>query len=1040
MKNFILLSTGFFMSAFSAFAQKTVYPNPMKCNDTSWVYTLPNTGGLVFKPKLPIGNGNTGQDFDIPLPLCYEFYSVIVDLDIKVGPWDAANPDALHNIFWLYRSQYRSNTWGNPNFKGPNANDIRMMTNLDTWPYPYTAPQLPPVSQSWQFPITVGKTYHIHFEHNTSTKKVILTCYDKANPSNTITKILNSPGTSVCYTPNNPDPSKPNGMKIAFSHMGLNNPPEAPTIGWEYRDVVVEFLRSKCPKPALVINATKTNVTCTKQGTATVAVSGGSGCYTYKWNSGPTTATITGLGPGKQVVTVTDVYGCTMKDSVTIINNSTVLTTSVTITDVRCKNGSSGGASVTVNNGTGPYTYAWSPSGGNAATASGLSANTYTVKVTDAGGCVVNTVVPVTQPAAVVSANISQSGCIGTAVATATGAGGTGPYNYSWTTTPVQTGPTATGLTTGPAYTVTITDSKACKKSIPVTINPSGQITAVAGADIVLCAGIDTLLSATGGVVYSWSPVTGLSNPNIPNPIAAPLATTTYILTVQDTTCTDTDTLIVSVNSLPTADAGTTALICPNGNTQLNATGSAGSNFSWNPSTFLSNPTAFNPTASPNVDITYTVAVTDGNGCTNYDTVSVLIGPAPVADAGSDITICPGTSSTLSASGGSTFTWNADPSLSATGIPDPVINPTNITLYIVTVSNGSCSDTDSVVVSLHPSIIANAGPDTSVCLGDSVMLQALSGSFHTWTPGATLDNYIIANPLAFPSVTTTYTVVSENIYGCADADVVTVTIKQLPIVDAGTPVSICPGSNTPLAATGPAGSSYVWTPSATLTNPNSVTPTAAPISNTTYTVFITDLSGCKNSDAVNVGFYPAPVGVGDEATGNENSTISATVLINDSYAGATVSIVSGPGNGTAMVNADGSISYTPNPNFSGTDQLTYQICDSVCIYACDTVTLLLKVIDDKVIEVPQGFSPNGDNINDLFVIEGLSSFPENELIIVNRWGDIVYKASPYRNDWNGESRPNAMKLGGDIVLDGTYFYSLKLDENTTQTSYVIIHR
>lgn len=1041
MKYFILLCSVFFMSAFYASAQKTIYPNPMKCNDTSWVYALPaDANGLVFKPKLPIGNGNTGLGFNIPLPLCYEFYSVIVDLDIKVGPWDANNPDALHNIFWLYRSQYRSNTWGNPNFKGPNANDIRMMTNLDTWPYPYTAPQLPPVSQSWQFPITVGKTYHIHFEHNTSTKKVTITCYDKANPSNTITKTLTSPGKSVCYTPNNPDPSKPNGMKIEFSHMGLNNPPEAPTIGWEYKNVVVEFLRSKCPKPALVINATKTNETCTKKGTASVAVSSGSGCYAYQWSNGATTATITGLAPGKQVVTVTDVYGCTQKDSVTIINNATVLSTSVTVTDVRCKGGSSGGASVTVSNGTGPYVYAWSPSGGNGATATGLTANTYTVKVTDAAGCTINNVVTVAQPAAPVSANISQSGCVGTASATAVGAGGTGPYAYSWSTNPVQTGATATGLVTGPAYTVTVTDSKNCKKNIPVTINPPGQITAVAGPDMQLCAGADTILGATGGIIYSWSPSAGLSNPNIPNPIAAPTVTTTYILTVQDTICIDTDTITINVNSLPATDAGTTALICPNGNAQLTASGPAGSTCVWNPSAFLNNPSSFTPVSSPNANITYTAAVTDNAGCTNYDTVSVLIGPAPLADAGSDVTICPGTSSTLSASGGTTYTWNADPSLSTTSGPGPVASPTDTTLYIVTVSNGSCSDTDSVVVFLHPGITAYAGQDTSVCLGDSVMLQAQGGSFHVWSPAGTLDNYQIANPLAFPSATTIYTVVSENIFGCADLDSITVTVKQLPNVDAGTAVSVCPGNSTQLSATGPAGSAYVWIPASTLTNSNTATPTATPLSNTTYTVFITDPSGCKNSDSVNVGFYPSPAGADDEATCNENESVSAAVMSNDVYSNAAISIVSGPSNGTAVVNADGSITYTPAADFSGTDVIMYQICDSICVNACDTVTLLINVMDDKVLDIPQGFSPNGDGINDLFVIDGLSGYPDNELIIVNRWGDVVYKASPYKNDWNGQSGKHPLKLGGDIVLDGTYFYSFKPDKNTLKTGYIILHR
>ena len=88
---------------------------------------------------------------------------------------------------------------------------------------------------------------------------------------------------------------------------------------------------------------------------------------------------------------------------------------------------------------------------------------------------------------------------------------------------------------------------------------------------------------------------------------------------------------------------------------------------------------------------------------------------------------------------------------------------------------------------------------------------------------------------------------------------------------------------------------------------------------------------------------------------------------------------------------------------------------------------MVPINTEIIIKVPSGFSPNGDGINDMFVIEGLDQFPDNKLIIYNRWGSVIFSAQPYQNNWKGQSEGKAI-LMGNSVTDGTFFYFLELDK------------
>lgn len=428
-------------------------------------------------------------------------------------------------------------------------------------------------------------------------------------------------------------------------------------------------------------------------------------------------------------------------------------------------------------------TYAWSPttdlSCSNCASpiATPSDTTTYTVTVTDANGCS-NTedIVVLVYNAPTANAGTDDAICLGES----TNLSATGGATYSWSP---GTGLSATNIANPIAnpdvtttYTVTVSDGSGCSATDEVTITVNPLPNANAGSNVTICPGDSTQLSASGGTNYLWSPSATLSDANIFNPWATPVSTTAYDVTVTDVNgCSSTDNVTVTV-SIPTADAGSDATICLNSSTQLSASG--GSSYAWSPSTGLSSSTVSNPTANPSSTTSYVVTVTNASGCTATDAVTVNVNPLPTANAGVDATICNGASTTLSATGGSTYSWSPGTGLSATNISNPVATPAITTVYTVTVTDGNgCTDSDDVTVDVNAAPVANAGTDQGICLGETAMLTATGGGSYDWNTGDTT-----ATVSYTPSVTTTYVVTVSYANGCSASDEVVVTIYSIPIV------------------------------------------------------------------------------------------------------------------------------------------------------------------------------------------------------------------------------------------------------------------
>jgi gliding motility-associated-like protein len=144
-------------------------------------------------------------------------------------------------------------------------------------------------------------------------------------------------------------------------------------------------------------------------------------------------------------------------------------------------------------------------------------------------------------------------------------------------------------------------------------------------------------------------------------------------------------------------------------------------------------------------------------------------------------------------------------------------------------------------------------------------------------------------------------------------------------------------------------------------------------------------------------------------------------------------IVDDPLNGMAQFDSSGIVIYTPDVDFCGIDSFTYEICND---FDCDsaTVTVFIECMEEEILFIPQGFSPNGDGVGDLWEIQGINTFPNTNVEIYNRWGNRVFQSNDYQNDWDGSWE-------GNPLPDGTYFYMIDFrNGDKPRTGYVVILR
>ncbi|MEM7514503.1 MAG: PKD domain-containing protein, partial [Bacteroidota bacterium] len=316
------------------------------------------------------------------------------------------------------------------------------------------------------------------------------------------------------------------------------------------------------------------------------------------------------------------------------------------------------------------------------------------------------------------------------------------------------------------------------------------------------------------------------------------------------------DSVFVNVFDLPVATVSPDTSICAGDSISLLASG--GDIYTWSPAIGLSNANIASPMASPDATTAYLVSVKDANGCVNTAEVSLMVNALPVANAGEDQQICPGASTSLQGSGGTTYSWKPENLLSNPNIANPLATPRDTSAFILTViDENGCQDDDIMFVNILPNPEANAGPDTSYCEGESVRLQASGGTFYEWSPAIGLDNASVFDPVLSEAFGGWYSVTVSDINNCADTDSVFITVNPKPIVDAGTDQSICFGEQAQLVANGIG--SFLWSPANLLSDAAIATPVASLENSQVFRLTLTDNLGCSNEDSVEVSVNPLPV-------------------------------------------------------------------------------------------------------------------------------------------------------------------------------------
>lgn len=306
------------------------------------------------------------------------------------------------------------------------------------------------------------------------------------------------------------------------------------------------------------------------------------------------------------------------------------------------------------------------------------------------------------------------------------------------------------------------------------TLYIADSLVAVADGDTTICIGQSAQLTSNAGGSWSWSPSIGLDCSTCQNPIATPLVTTTYTVTLTIENCTATDVVTIQVDNPIPVSAGPDGEICVGQSVQLNA--SNANDYTWTPSTGLSATNVPNPTATPTTTTTY--IVTGVSGCfTTSDTVTVVVHPLPDVTAGPDVTVCPGTPVDVFATGGVSYSWFPPSGVNNSTSQNPTATVNETTEFtVVATDQFGCQDSAHLTITTFDIPTVTVSNDTSIYLGNSVSLLATGGVNYQWVPPTYLDANNIPSPLSTPTETTTYTVTITTADGCIIVDSVKITV------------------------------------------------------------------------------------------------------------------------------------------------------------------------------------------------------------------------------------------------------------------------
>jgi hypothetical protein len=423
-------------------------------------------------------------------------------------------------------------------------------------------------------------------------------------------------------------------------------------------------------------------------------------------------------------------------------------------------------------------------------------------------------------------------------------------------------------------YTVSGTNGFGCTASSNVTLNVTPYpVLSISPSSPTFCAGVSSILTASGAASYSWNP----GGSNSASIVISPTITTSYTVFGSTNNCPGNASVSITVINTPTVIASSSSpTVCAGNSLTLSSSGA--NSYTWNPGNFIGSVYSVNALSNT----IYSVNGTAINGCLDSKTLSVVVFSVPIVSVGaSPATICTGNSSALSASGANSYIWNPG-NLSGSVV---FVAPTGLTNYTVAgTSSQGCTSFSSIAVNVssYPSLTAISS-SSAICANASATLSVAGASSFTWNPGSLNGTNVTVSPLA----NTTYTVTGGNIAGCLSTTTVSIVVNANPLISlSSVSNTLCSGNSSTLNVSG--ANSYTWQPSGL--NGNSITVT--PLNTTVYTVTGKDAIGCATAATLQLLVYPTP--------GLVSTTTSSLICKGE----------------TATLSASGASSYTWTPGLS----------------------------------------------------------------------------------------------------------------------------
>jgi gliding motility-associated-like protein len=535
--------------------------------------------------------------------------------------------------------------------------------------------------------------------------------------------------------------------------------------------------------------------------------------------------------------------------------------------------------------------------------------------------------------------------------------------------------------------------------------------TADAGTDKTICLQNGAFLNGSGVGNYLWSNAATLDNDTIAAPIASPIQTTDYILTVTSAEgCFDKDTVTVIVVPVVAQQVNTSndTTICEGDVIQLFAYGSPTVlAYVWDTTQagLSCYESCNNPFAGPASTTTYYVTLYTSAACYDTDSIEVIVIDENQNIVGADVTICSGDSIQLNTTIGTNPIWSPSNNISCVFCPNPYIFPTATTDYIVqTTTTNGCKISDTVTITIFDNNLVNAGEDIGTCIGNSVQLNGTGIGTFSWSGDATISDPLVLNPNVTPVVDTDYYLTVQN-GNCIIQDTVTVFLVEGATLEDGE-FTICANDPTQISVEGFA-AEYLWTPEIGLSDPTEKRPITNLTATTIYNVLGT-ISGCPSNEAI------ITVNVIDvtEILPTQIQSVfegqSTAINLTDAAQNPNLQFIWTPNLGISCATCN-----APLVTLSSNQTYNVQITDleNGCIGQDSVKIQIISDCNDGLVIVPNAFSPNNDGLNDVLYVRGSTLEFVYNFKVYSRSGELVFETTDINKGWDGTHNGQELNTG-----------------------------